>query len=64
MLHLVPRWQSSQKHERMKLVMQVTPFSNVKYRGDYFIFLRAMVKDLRKKYTRAIFRKLSLATNY
>ena len=23
MLHLVPRWQSSQKHERMKLVMQV-----------------------------------------
>lgn len=25
MLHLVPRWQSSQKHERMKLVMQDRP---------------------------------------
>jgi hypothetical protein len=25
MLHLVPRWQSSQKHEKMKLVMQDRP---------------------------------------
>ena len=25
LLHLVPRWQSSQKHERMKLVMQDRP---------------------------------------